>query len=93
MWLQERHPAGGAPKKVRLKGVAGSGGRSGTMGSVLFLILSILIGGLVMGASASFVHAGPTPSASWTVTSGVGGAIVGGIIARLLFFNPGAHSS
>jgi uncharacterized membrane protein YeaQ/YmgE (transglycosylase-associated protein family) len=25
------------------------------------------------------------------VACGVGGAIVGGIVARLLFFNPGAH--
>jgi uncharacterized membrane protein YeaQ/YmgE (transglycosylase-associated protein family) len=62
------------------------------MGSVLFLIVSILIGGLVIGALGRLVVPGPNPIGLWwTVGCGVGGAIVGGIVARLLFFNPGAH--
>jgi uncharacterized membrane protein YeaQ/YmgE (transglycosylase-associated protein family) len=59
------------------------------MGNVLFLILSILIGGLVIGALGRLVVPGPNPIGFWwTVACGVGGAIVGGIVARLLFFNP-----
>jgi uncharacterized membrane protein YeaQ/YmgE (transglycosylase-associated protein family) len=62
------------------------------MGSVLFLILSILIGGLVIGALGRLVVPGPNPIGFWwTVACGVGGAVVGGIVARLLFFNPATH--
>ncbi len=65
---------------------------SGTMGSVLFLILSIIIGGLVIGALGRLVVPGPNPIGFWwTVACGVGGAVVGGIVARLLFFNPATH--
>jgi uncharacterized membrane protein YeaQ/YmgE (transglycosylase-associated protein family) len=66
--------------------------RSGTMGDVLFLVLSILIGGLVVGGLGRLVVPGPNPIGLWwTVACGIGGAIVGGIVARLLFFNPSAH--
>jgi uncharacterized membrane protein YeaQ/YmgE (transglycosylase-associated protein family) len=62
------------------------------MGTVLFLILSILIGGLVIGALGRLVVPGPNPIGFWwTVACGLGGAAVGGIVARLLFANPGAH--
>jgi len=82
----------GARLKGGPKGVADAGDRSGTMGNVLFLIFSILIGGLVIGALGRLVVPGPNPIGFWwTVACGVGGAIVGGIVARLLFFNPGAH--
>ena len=55
-------------------------------------MLSILIGGLVIGALGRLVVPGPNPIGLWwTVACGVGGAIVGGIVARLLFFNPAAH--
>ena len=66
--------------------------RSGTIGEVLFLLLSILIGGLAIGGLGRLVVPGPNPIGLWwTVACGVGGAIVGGIVARLLFFNPAAH--
>jgi uncharacterized membrane protein YeaQ/YmgE (transglycosylase-associated protein family) len=62
------------------------------MGNVLFLILSILIGGLVIGALGRLVVPGPNPIGFWwTVACGLGGAIVGGIVAGLLFANPAAH--
>jgi uncharacterized membrane protein YeaQ/YmgE (transglycosylase-associated protein family) len=65
---------------------------SGTMGNVLFLILSILIGGLVIGALGRLVVPGPNPIGLWwTVACGVGGAVLGGIVASLLFSNPAAH--
>ena len=62
------------------------------MGNVLFLIHSILLGGLVIGALGRLVVPGPNPIGFWwTVACGVGGALVGGIVARLLFSNPAAH--
>ena len=61
------------------------------MGSVLFLILSIIIGGLVIGALGRLVVPANPIGFWWTVACGVGGAVVGGIVARLLFFNPATH--
>ncbi len=62
------------------------------MGDVLFLLVSIVIGGLVIGGLGRLVVPGPNPIGLWwTVACGVGGAIVGGIVARLLFSNPASH--
>ncbi len=62
------------------------------MGDVLFLLLSILIGGLVIGGLGRSVVPGPNPIGLWwTLACGVGGAIVGGIVARLFFFRPASH--
>ncbi len=64
----------------------------GQHGGVLFLLLSIVVGGLVIGALGRLVVPGPNPIGFWrTVLCGLGGAIAGGIIARLLFRNPAAH--
>jgi uncharacterized membrane protein YeaQ/YmgE (transglycosylase-associated protein family) len=59
---------------------------------VIFLIFSIVIGGLLIGALGRLLVPGPNPIGFWrTLASGVGGAIIGGVVARLLFRNPGAH--
>jgi uncharacterized membrane protein YeaQ/YmgE (transglycosylase-associated protein family) len=62
------------------------------MGNVLFLILSILIGGLVIGALGRLAVPGPNPIGFWwTVACGIGGAVVGGGVARALFADPASH--
>lgn len=62
------------------------------MEHVLFLIFSILIGGLIIGGLGRLVVPGPNPIGFWwTVACGVGGALIGGVVARALFFNPSAH--
>ena len=59
---------------------------------MIFLLFSIVIGGLVIGALGRLVVPGPSPIGFWwTLGCGVGGAILGGVVARLLFRNPGAH--
>jgi uncharacterized membrane protein YeaQ/YmgE (transglycosylase-associated protein family) len=59
---------------------------------VLFLLFSIVVGGLVIGALGRLVVPGPNPIGLWkTLLCGLGGAIVGGIVARALFRDPGAH--
>ncbi|HTW10346.1 MAG TPA: hypothetical protein VME46_22775 [Acidimicrobiales bacterium] len=58
----------------------------------MFLIISILIGGLVIGALGRLAVPGPNPIGFWwTVACGVGGSLIGGMVARALFFNPSAH--
>ena len=59
---------------------------------MLFLIVSIVLGGLIIGGLGRLVVPGPNPIGFWwTLACGLGGAILGGIVARALFFNPGAH--
>jgi len=59
---------------------------------MLFLLFSIVIGGLLIGALGRLVVPGPNPIGFWrTILCGLGGAIAGGAVARLLFRNPGAH--
>jgi uncharacterized membrane protein YeaQ/YmgE (transglycosylase-associated protein family) len=65
------------------------------MERVLFLILSILLGGLVIGGLGRLVVPGPNPiGLGWTLVCGIGGAVIGGLIARGLFSNvayPASH--
>ena len=59
---------------------------------MLFLVLSVLVGGLFVGSLGRLVVPGPNPIGFWwTVTCGIGGSIIGGIVSRALFFNPAAH--
>ena len=53
---------------------------------MLFVILSILIGGLVIGALARLAVPGPDPMPIWmTIAIGIGGSLLGGIVSQLLF--------
>lgn len=62
------------------------------MDNVLFLIFTILVGGLLIGALGRLIVPGPNPiGLIWTVVCGVGGALMGGIVARALFRNPSSH--
>jgi len=59
---------------------------------VLFLIISILLSGLVIGALGRLVLPGSNPIGFWwTVACGIGGAVIGGVVSRALFYNPRAH--
>jgi uncharacterized membrane protein YeaQ/YmgE (transglycosylase-associated protein family) len=60
---------------------------------VLFLILSIAIGGLIIGALGRLAVPGRQPMGLIaTMLVGVGGAIIGGIVARLIWTDPGQHA-
>ena len=62
------------------------------MGTVLFLIFTIVLGGLFIGALGRLIVPGPNPiGLTWTAVCGVGGAFFGGIVARALFRNPSSH--
>jgi uncharacterized membrane protein YeaQ/YmgE (transglycosylase-associated protein family) len=59
---------------------------------VIFLVFSILIGGLIIGALGRLVVPGPNRIGLLrTILSGVGGSVIGGVIARALYHDPGAH--
>ncbi|HYA44871.1 MAG TPA: hypothetical protein VED59_04630 [Acidimicrobiales bacterium] len=59
---------------------------------MIFLLLSILISGLVIGALGRLLVPGPNPIGFWwTIACGIGGSVIGGIISRVLFYNPRAH--
>jgi uncharacterized membrane protein YeaQ/YmgE (transglycosylase-associated protein family) len=59
---------------------------------MLFLILTIVIGGLIIGGLGRLVVPGRNPIGFWwTLACGVGGSLIGGIVARALFFNPSNH--
>lgn len=59
---------------------------------MLFLLFSIVVGGLVIGALGRLIVPGPNLIGFWrTLFCGWGGAILGGIVARILFRRPGAH--
>jgi uncharacterized membrane protein YeaQ/YmgE (transglycosylase-associated protein family) len=54
------------------------------------LVIFILLAGLVVGALGRLVIPGPNPmSVLATILVGLGGAILGGIIGRLLFGDSG----
>jgi uncharacterized membrane protein YeaQ/YmgE (transglycosylase-associated protein family) len=59
---------------------------------VLFLIASVVLGGLLIGGLGRLVVPGPN-RIGCLATAGVGllGAIVGGAIARALYSDPGRH--
>ena len=55
------------------------------MGLLLFIII-LLVGGFIVGGLARLAVPGPDPMPVWgTIALGVGGSIVGGIVARVLF--------
>jgi uncharacterized membrane protein YeaQ/YmgE (transglycosylase-associated protein family) len=59
---------------------------------MFFLVLSILVGGLLIGALGRLIAPGRNRiGLLWTVTCGVGGSLIGGIVARALFISPGTH--
>jgi uncharacterized membrane protein YeaQ/YmgE (transglycosylase-associated protein family) len=52
----------------------------------MFLILSILVSGLIVGALGRLAIPGPNPmSIGKTLLVGIGGSIVGGLVGALLF--------
>lgn len=62
------------------------------MVSVLFWILSMALGGLVIGALGRLVVPGPNPIGfGWTVACGIGGSVLGGVVAAIIFGNPSHH--
>jgi uncharacterized membrane protein YeaQ/YmgE (transglycosylase-associated protein family) len=59
---------------------------------VLFLLFSMVVGGLLIGLLGRLVVPGPNPiGLLWTLLCGWGGAVIGGIVAGLLFRQPRAH--
>jgi len=59
---------------------------------VLFLIVSIFIGGLIVGALGRLVVPGRQPMGCLgTAVVGVAGAVIGGAIARGIYINPARH--
>jgi uncharacterized membrane protein YeaQ/YmgE (transglycosylase-associated protein family) len=59
---------------------------------VVFLVVSVLIGGLVIGALGRLIVPGPTPlGCLGTIGVGVLGAIIGGAVARALYRYPDNH--
>jgi len=52
---------------------------------VIFLI-SVFVGGLVIGALGRLIVPGPNPIGFWwTALCGIGGSLVGGLVGRALF--------
>jgi uncharacterized membrane protein YeaQ/YmgE (transglycosylase-associated protein family) len=55
------------------------------VGLLLFIIL-LVVGGLIVGALARLAVPGPDPmSIGATIGLGIGGALIGGIVSRILF--------
>jgi uncharacterized membrane protein YeaQ/YmgE (transglycosylase-associated protein family) len=59
----------------------------------VFLILSIVVGGLVIGALGRLLVPGRQPMGVFgTILVGVAGSVLGGIVARLIWHDPWNHS-
>lgn len=59
--------------------------------SLLVFLLFLVLGGFLLGALARLAVPGPDPMPFWlTVAIGIGGSILGGIAADLLFGRPGS---
>jgi uncharacterized membrane protein YeaQ/YmgE (transglycosylase-associated protein family) len=59
---------------------------------VLFLILSVAIGGLIIGALGRLAVPGPQPMGILaTMLVGIAGAVAGGIVSRLIWADPQQH--
>ena len=59
------------------------------MGLIAFIVI-VLVGGLIIGALARLAVPGPDPMPIWaTIALGLGGSILGGIIARILIGTAG----
>ena len=58
----------------------------------MFLILSVVVGGLVIGALGRLVVPGRQPiGCLWTVLVGLGGSVLGGIVSRSIWADPWNH--
>jgi uncharacterized membrane protein YeaQ/YmgE (transglycosylase-associated protein family) len=58
----------------------------------MFLILSIVIGGLVIGLLGRLVVPGRQPiGCLWTILVGLGGSVLGGIVSRAIWDDPWNH--
>lgn len=54
--------------------------------SILVFLIALVVGGLIIGALARLALPGPDPmSIPATILLGIGGSLVGGVVARLLF--------
>ena len=52
----------------------------------MFIILSIVLSGLIIGALGRLAIPGPNPmSIGMTILVGIGGSVIGGLIGALLF--------
>jgi uncharacterized membrane protein YeaQ/YmgE (transglycosylase-associated protein family) len=59
--------------------------------SLLVFLLLLVVGGFLLGALARLAVPGPDPMPFWlTAAIGIGGSIVGGLAANLLFGRPGS---
>jgi uncharacterized membrane protein YeaQ/YmgE (transglycosylase-associated protein family) len=53
---------------------------------ILFLLLSIVLGGLVIGALGRLAIPGPNPmSIGMTIGVGIGGSLLGGLVGAIVF--------
>ena len=56
----------------------------------MFFLLSLILGGLIIGALGRLAIPGPNPmSIGMTILVGIGGSILGGLIGRVLLGRPG----
>jgi uncharacterized membrane protein YeaQ/YmgE (transglycosylase-associated protein family) len=56
----------------------------------MFFILALIVTGLVVGALGRFAIPGPNPmSIGMTILVGIGGALLGGVVGRLIFGEDG----
>jgi uncharacterized membrane protein YeaQ/YmgE (transglycosylase-associated protein family) len=60
---------------------------------VLLWILSIIVGGLIIGALGRLIVPGPNPMGLVaTILVGIAGAFLGGLVARVIWPDPQNHS-
>jgi uncharacterized membrane protein YeaQ/YmgE (transglycosylase-associated protein family) len=58
---------------------------------LLVFLLFLVLGGFLLGGLARLAVPGPDPMPFWlTVGIGVGGAIIGGLVAQIVFGNSGS---
>ena len=63
-----------------------------TGGGILLLLLMMVVSGLIIGALARWIMPGPDPmSIGKTILLGIGGSVVGGLVARLVRLTPTQH--
>ena len=61
-------------------------------GGILLLILMILVSGLIIGGLARWIMPGPDPmSIGQTILLGIGGSILGGVVASVFRLSPVLH--
>jgi uncharacterized membrane protein YeaQ/YmgE (transglycosylase-associated protein family) len=59
--------------------------------NLFVFLLFLVVGGFLLGGLARLAVPGPDPMPFWlTVAIGIGGSIVGGLVADLLFGRPGS---